>query len=535
MYSAKYGGRSGRSKGKQAVSKKKKHQKCSLCQEKGHDAEDCPRVKTNSRNSGGAGSGRSHKSSRKAGDGKQDDGSSEKNGLLPPGFFTTVDELVSDIRANTTSEDKQLPPPVLFDAGCDVGEALDQIASTNKKKSATVTYRNAAAAVPYAGCLCRQLLKPGKAWKPNAQRNAYMKEADPHTFFVLGLGNGFLHGSGDDDDSEDEGDADEVEEAISALLDAMDVDDTIVGVFVKLDYSSDYLERPGCDRAAQLRRFRATCNAALDANIPIQCRVEPGPTDEKTAIAEESGDDDNAKDADPYKLVMRDLATVLLEMSPEDASASLKIHLVCWNGNSTHLLKLLGAFPENLYVGMNASVGFTKATRAHECAFEVPLNRLLLETDAPNAIPAPVTIATGRSAFCHSGLVPFVAAAVAEHKSNLGVTALDVARAAADNVVTLYGEGIGARVEEAGFELAEMIETARKEQEELEEREAAAAKEEGEQQANNEEFESKQEKKKKKKKKGKGGGQGSGDQESNGADVEADFDEGVLAAMVDEN
>jgi len=67
---------------------------------------------------------------------------------------------------------------------------------------------------------------------------------------------------------------------------------------------------------------------------------------------------------------------------------------------------------------MNAAVGFTKATRAHECAFDVPLHRLLLETDAPHAIPAPVTIAMGRAAFCHSGLVPFVAAAVAGHKSN---------------------------------------------------------------------------------------------------------------------
>jgi hypothetical protein len=92
---------------------------------------------------------------------------------------------------------------------------------------------------------------------------------------------------------------------------------------------------------------------------------------------------------------------------------------------------------------MNAAVGFTKATLAQECAFEVPLNRLLLETDAPNTIPSPVVSSKGRKAFCHSGLIPLIASAVAEQKRL--ATAVDVARAASENTVKLYGRGIAER------------------------------------------------------------------------------------------
>jgi hypothetical protein len=137
----------------------------------------------------------------------------------------------------------------------------------------------------------------------------------------------------------------------------------------------------------------------------------------------------------------------------------LKIQLGCWQGKCSHMLLLLKAFPDTLFIGMNASVGFAKSTRAHECAFEVPLNRLILETDAPHATPAPVAAALGRAAFCHSGLIPFVAAAIAEHKvgavSPVGdagggtISAADVARAASENTARLYGGGVAARAAEA--------------------------------------------------------------------------------------
>jgi len=43
----------------------------------------------------------------------------------------------------------------------------------------------------------------------------------------------------------------------------------------------------------------------------------------------------------------------------------------------------------NLYIGMDGPVTFEKATGLHEVARQVPLNRLLLETDAPYLTPHP--------------------------------------------------------------------------------------------------------------------------------------------------
>ena len=111
------------------------------------------------------------------------------------------------------------------------------------------------------------------------------------------------------------------------------------------------------------------------------------------------------------------------------------------------MIKLLGAFPDTLYVGMNACVGFGKATSAHECAFDVPLKRLLLESNAPLALPTKVQAAQGKGAFCHSGCIPFVAEAIAQQKKT--VSAEEVARAASENSVRLYGRGLASRAVQA--------------------------------------------------------------------------------------
>ena len=114
------------------------------------------------------------------------------------------------------------------------------------------------------------------------------------------------------------------------------------------------------------------------------------------------------------------------------------------------MIKLLGAFPDTLYVGMNACVGFGKATSAHECAFDVPLKRLLLESNAPLALPTKVQAAQGKGAFCHSGCIPFVAEAIAQQKKT--VSAEEVARAASENSVRLYGRGLASRAVQAKAE-----------------------------------------------------------------------------------
>jgi hypothetical protein len=68
------------------------------------------------------------------------------------------------------------------------------------------------------------------------------------------------------------------------------------------------LNRPGHDRKTQICRFKATCTAAIQSNVPTQCRIAPGA---KKGTTTTDDDDDN----DAYVLVMRDLAQVLLEMT----------------------------------------------------------------------------------------------------------------------------------------------------------------------------------------------------------------------------
>jgi Tat protein secretion system quality control protein TatD with DNase activity len=472
---------------------------------------------------------------------------------LPPGFYNSLTALLQrddePPPTASTSATTTTNYPVLFDAGCNVAEALDVIAQLKKSKTATstTTYRQALAqqsALPYGGCLVRHMLKAEKSWNGQGAAIQWIKEADPHLYFVVGLGPTFgvsrKATASDDEDSQTDDEADDVptsleddmEAAVDALTDALEDDESVVGVYGKLDYRPEVLSRgAGYDRAAQLVRFRATCRAARLAGVPIQCRVAPGASETTTTSATAEGEED------AYTSVVRDLAKVLVESSAahdqdEGDSGDLKIHLVSWNGTCAHMVKLLAAFPETLFVGLNASTGYTKATQLHACAFDVPLDRLLLETDAPQAIPAPVA-AQSKTAFCHAGLIPWVAAAVAQHKAPT-TTAVAVAAFATQNVVRLYGSAvIGARVEEVAAEFAAACEAARVEQQQQQESEDLLLEGQAEELATigdpapAEVFESKQERKKKKKKKG----QPKANVDTTAVDADLEFDEEFLASL----
>jgi hypothetical protein len=75
-----------------------------------------------------------------------------------------------------------------------------------------------------------------------------MMEADPHLFFVVGLGHGFL-----------ERDYDDYDKAVGALVDAIYAHDRVVGFCAKLDYAPVMIGRT--DVGTQLRRLKATCDA----------------------------------------------------------------------------------------------------------------------------------------------------------------------------------------------------------------------------------------------------------------------------------
>jgi Tat protein secretion system quality control protein TatD with DNase activity len=116
---------------------------------------------------------------------------------------------------------------------------------------------------------------------------------------------------------------------------------------------------------------------------------------------------------------------------------AIQLNLSCWSGSAEHMKMLLLEFPQHIWFGMDASVGFAKATHMHECAFDVSLSHLLLETGSPRTIPPIVGQVLGRDAFCHSGMIPLIAEAMAAHKKG-SHTAEDIGRAASINTVSLY-------------------------------------------------------------------------------------------------
>ena len=83
------------------------------------------------------------------------------------------------------------------------------------------------------------------------------------------------------------------------------------------------------------------------------------------------------------------------------------------------------------YISFSGTVTFKNAPRVREAAAAVPLDRILIETDAPYLAPGPY-----RGRQNHSGLMRYTAAAIAEVK---GITADEVIRATRENAKKLFG------------------------------------------------------------------------------------------------
>jgi Tat protein secretion system quality control protein TatD with DNase activity len=107
------------------------------------------------------------------------------------------------------------------------------------------------------------------------------------------------------------------------------------------------------------------------------------------------------------------------------------------------MISLLKAFPNNLFIGLDGSVGFAKTTQLHECAFDLELPKLVLESST--TIPAVVANALGRDAFFHSATIPYIAQAVAHYKK---ISAAAVGRAASINTLQLYPQLATSKEEE---------------------------------------------------------------------------------------
>lgn len=201
----------------------------------------------------------------------------------------------------------------------------------------------------------------------------------------------------------------------------------IIAIYSSLDTTAETLHNePNMDICHQIQRLQCCCEAAGRLNIPLQIQVRPGAA---------------SLDPDQTSVGGTDYAKALLELQSNLATAisnhpNLRIHIVGWSGRSSHMLAMIQAFPTNLVaVGLDASVSFSKAEYLHDCAFELLLDRLILETS--NIIPSNVANMMGRRAFPQSGWWPFVAESVSKYKEKIH-SLEEVVSVVYENTLKLY-------------------------------------------------------------------------------------------------
>jgi Tat protein secretion system quality control protein TatD with DNase activity len=408
----------------QAAEKRSHKQKCYLCGKSGHVRRECPGIQDDGRGMSRY-KGKSDPKSTKARYENMKDIKLKASGDGP-----TIMAAIEGVKWPEGFEKEQGEDPfVYYDAGSEVQASLDYVKSGRGKtkisqKEALHEYmavmQHAQETSNYGGMISRSLLKPNRPWmKPPSPQvldddDESSQDDDFNLWYVVGLHRDFLYN-------------DVLETAaIQALIETYQQNtNCVAGFFCDLDYHEGYLKRQGCDRESQLRRLKCTSQAAGETNQTIAIRTSPG-------AAGLSESEQQSVAGTLYAQVLLDLQTQLAETV--DKFPSLNIHLSCWSGRADHMTSICKAFPNNVYIGLDGSVSFSKATHLHECAFDCPMDRVVLETST--VIPASVANALGRDAFFHSATVPFIAEAVAHFKKT--VSAPQVARVASQNTLTLY-------------------------------------------------------------------------------------------------
>ncbi|CAG5131420.1 unnamed protein product [Candidula unifasciata] len=124
-----------------------------------------------------------------------------------------------------------------------------------------------------------------------------------------------------------------------------------------------------------------------------------------------------------------DCLAILMEMVPRE----WPIHLHCFCGSPETANIWLQTFT-NLYIGLTPVITYSTARGAINTARNIPLNRLLLETDSPYFVPQ--HIPKNRSSVSHPGFALFTAEKIAEIK-NVSVDA--VLQTCRFNTFNVYG------------------------------------------------------------------------------------------------
>lgn len=176
---------------------------------------------------------------------------------------------------------------------------------------------------------------------------------------------------------------------------ALTADDKVIGIGeTGLDYYYEHSPRD-----AQQRQFRNHIGAARETGLPLIVHTRDADTDTVDILAEEMA-------AGPFPGLIHCFSS-----SRELAEKSVEL---------------------GLYISVSGIVTFKKADELRETLRDVPLDRLLVETDAPYLAPVPKRGKPNEPSY-----VAYTANTLAEVK---GVSPADLAEATTDNFFRLFGK-----------------------------------------------------------------------------------------------
>jgi TatD DNase family protein len=130
----------------------------------------------------------------------------------------------------------------------------------------------------------------------------------------------------------------------------------------------------------------------------------------------------------PIVIHNRDATADIVEILREEGAAEVGGIMHCFSGSVEIAKECLDM---NFYISLGGPVTFKNAKKPKEVALEIPLDRLLIETDCPYLTPHPY-----RGQRNEPSYVKLVAEQIAEIK---GVTFEEIARATSDNAKKLFG------------------------------------------------------------------------------------------------
>ncbi|XP_054878051.1 putative deoxyribonuclease TATDN2 [Poeciliopsis prolifica] len=135
----------------------------------------------------------------------------------------------------------------------------------------------------------------------------------------------------------------------------------------------------------------------------------------------------------PLVIHCRDADDDLLEIMKKCVPRDYKIHRHCFTNSYSVIEPFLTEFP-NLYVGFTALITYTRAREARDAVRQVPLDRIVLETDAPYFLPRQVSKDVCR--FSHPGMGIHTLHELSWLKGEDEATVLSTIR---NNTALLYG------------------------------------------------------------------------------------------------